>query len=340
MDTLQQLDQLLDEATAAVASAGDPKQLEAVRIKYLGRKSALMQVLHGLGALAPAERMAVGKRSNEVKKALGDALQVREEALSSVARASALQQDTFDPSLPGERIAVGHIHPLTSTAREIIEVFRGMGFEVADGPEIETEYYNFEALNMPAFHPARDMQDTFFIGGDLLLRTHTSNIQIRAMKGRTPPLSILAPGKVFRRDSDITHSPMFHQIEGFMVGEDITFGNLKSVLSSFVRAIFGRNRKVRFRPSFFPFVEPGAEMDVECGVCEGKGCRCCKNSGWLEILGSGMIHPKVLQAVGFDPEKVQGWAFGMGVERVVMLRYGITDIRALFENDVRFLEQF
>ncbi|MBI3891144.1 MAG: phenylalanine--tRNA ligase subunit alpha [Candidatus Wallbacteria bacterium] len=340
MNDTESLESLRNEALAAIGAAVDLKELEAARVKYLGRKSALLAVLREVGQLEPEKRAVVGKRANEVKKDVGDALDHREGDLAARAREAASLADTFDLTLPGERFRTGHVHPLASTAEEIVQIFRSMGFEVADGPEIETEYHNFEALNMPAFHPARDMQDTFFVGDDLLLRTHTSNVQIRAMKTRKPPLSVLAPGRVYRRDSDITHSPMFHQIEGFMVDERITLGHLKSVLSSFVRAIFGKARKVRFRPSYFPFVEPGAEMDVECVMCDGKGCRVCKSSGWLEILGAGMIHPKVLAHVGYDSEKYTGFAFGMGIERVAMLRHRISDIRLFFENDVRFLEQF
>lgn len=340
MNHIESLEGLRAEALSAIAGAADLKQLEAARVKYLGRKSSLLQVLRELGQLEPDKRAVVGKLANDVKRDVSEALESREGGLAAAAREATLKSDAFDLTLPGETVRTGRVHPLNQTAEEIVQIFRSMGFEVADGPEIEDEYHNFEALNMPAFHPARDMQDTFFIGSNLLLRTHTSNVQIRAMKSRKPPLAVLAPGKVYRRDSDITHSPMFHQIEGFMVDERITFGHLKSVLSSFVRAIFGKTRKVRFRPSYFPFVEPGAEMDVECVMCDGQGCRVCKSSGWLEILGAGMIHPKVLEHVGYDSEKYTGFAFGMGIERIAMLRHRISDIRLFFENDVRFLEQF
>lgn len=352
MTATPDLEELSSEALGAIDGAGDLEGLDSLRVRYLGKKGQLTAVLHSLGSLPPDERAGVGRRANELKRALTRRIEDRRSQLEQSARTHALSEDTLDLTLPGEKLRIGRPHPLTQVTREIVGFFRGLGFEVVDGPEAEVEYYNFEALNMPEFHPARDMQDSFYLTNGTMLRTHTSNVQIRCMESRKPPLRVLAPGKVYRRDSDVTHSPVFHQIEGFMVDRNVSFANLKSCLTSFAQAVFGAERKVRFRASFFPFTEPSAEVDVECIICGGAGevspgrgqppemCRICKGTGWLEILGSGMIHPKVFASVGYDPEEFTGFAFGMGVERIAMLKYGINDIRLFFENDMRFLSQF
>jgi len=331
--------QVRAEALAAVRAAQSPEDLEQVRIRYVGKKGELTQLLRGIGQVPPEERPAIGRLVNEARDAVEAELAARQRELASAALEARLAAETIDVTLPGWGPVLGRRHPLTQVLDEIKRIFTGLGFEVVEGPEIETDWYNFEALNIPRDHPARDLQDTFFITEDILLRTQTSPVQIRVMEAQKPPVRIIAPGKVFRVDADVTHSPMFHQVEGLYVDEGVTFGELKGTLSIMARELFGR-RPVRFRPSYFPFTEPSAEMDIQCIICNGAGCRVCKNEGWLEILGSGMVHPQVLRNVGYDPERVSGFAFGMGVERIAMLMYGIDDIRLFFENDIRFLRQF
>ena len=335
----ERIAQVRAEALAAVRAAQSPEELEQVRIRYVGKKGELTQLLRGMGQVPPEERPAIGRLVNEARDAVEAELAARQRELASAALEARLAAETIDVTLPGWGPVLGRRHPLTQVLDEIKRIFTGLGFEVVEGPEIETDWYNFEALNIPRDHPARDLQDTFFITEDILLRTQTSPVQIRIMEAQKPPVRIIAPGKVFRVDADVTHSPMFHQVEGLYVDEGVTFGELKGTLSIMARELFGR-RPVRFRPSYFPFTEPSAEMDIQCIICNGAGCRVCKNEGWLEILGAGMVHPQVLRNVGYDPERVSGFAFGMGVERIAMLKYGIDDIRLFFENDIRFLRQF
>ena len=335
------VDAIAGEAREAVAAAATAAELEQVRIKYLGRQGALTQLLRSLGTLPAAERPQVGAAANVAKRELEALLDERLGSAQETERARTRAAARPDLTLPGRRPPVGVVHPLRRVEEEIIEVFAGLGFSVVDGPEIESDYNNFEALNFPPDHPARDMQDTFFVPGELLLRTHTSPVQIRTMKAQRPPVRVIVPGRVYRRDiADASHSPVFHQVEGLAVDRDISMGDLKGTLDLFARELFGARSKTRFRPSFFPFTEPSAEVDVLCFLCGGDGCRVCKQSGWLEILGSGMVHPNVLKNVGYDPEEVTGWAFGMGIERIAMLKYGIDDIRLFYENDQRFLNQF
>ena len=329
---------LLDAASRQVSGAqGDIKALEQVRVRYLGRKGEFAALFKGLVTLSDDERRRAGKLLNEAKveleALLSGAINLAREKLQS-------RTDVFDVTIPGRRPLTGHLHPITQTAIEIGRIFGGLGFETVEGPEIELDYYNFEALNIPRDHPARDMQDTFYISEDVVLRTHTSPIQVRVMEKRRPPIRIIAPGRTYRCDSDVTHTPMFHQVEGLMVGEDISFGDLKGILTVFVHQMFGPHVGLRFRPSFFPFTEPSAEVDIQCVMCRGAGCRVCSQTGWLEILGSGMVDPEVFKMVGYDPETVTGFAFGMGIERIAMLKYGIDDLRLFFENDLRFLRQF
>jgi phenylalanyl-tRNA synthetase alpha chain len=328
------------EARAAIEAAASSSELEAVRVKYLGRSGALTQILKSLGTLSAEERPLVGAAANEAKRELEALLDARLGAMLETERRRQRERARPDLTLAGRRPPRGALHPLTRVRDEIVAVFMGLGFSVADGPQIETDFYNFEALNIPRDHPARDMQDTFYLSPETLLRTQTSPVQIRTMLAQKPPVRIIAPGVVYRRDADITHSPMFHQVEGLAIDERITMADLKGTLELFARELFGARSKIRFRPSFFPFTEPSAEVDVLCFLCGGDGCRVCKQSGWLEILGSGMVHPQVLRNVGYDPEEVTGWAFGMGIERIAMLKYGIDDIRLFFENDLRFLRQF
>jgi phenylalanyl-tRNA synthetase alpha chain len=333
--------EVLDRALAEVAGARSTSDLEQVRVRVLGRSGQLTTLLRSLGAVPAAERPKIGEQTNRAKAAVEAAIAVRLEALKAAERRLTLQADRPDLTLPGRRPAPGPVHPITRVTEEIIEVFEGLGFSVAEGPEVESDYYNFAALNFPDDHPARDMQDTFHIGPDTLLRTHTSPVQIRTMKAQRPPVRIICLGKVYRRDIlDATHSPMFHQVEGLAVDKHITMADLKATLQLFAREMFGPKSTVRFRPSFFPFTEPSAEVDVRCFKCGGDGCRFCKDSGWLEILGSGMVHPNVLRNVGYDPEEVTGWAFGMGIDRIALLKYEIDDIRLFFDNDLRFLQQF
>ncbi len=329
------------EARAAIEGAASSAELEAIRVRYLGRSGGLTQILKSLGALSPEERPQVGAAANEAKRELEALLDARLLATRAAERRRQRERERPDLTLPGRRPARGVLHPLTRVQDEIVRIFAGLGFSVAEGPEIETDAYNFEALNIPRDHPARDMQDTFYLSPETLLRTHTSPVQIRAMRAQKPPVRIICPGTVYRRDvADITHSPMFHQVEGLAVDRGITMADLKGTLTLFAQEMYGPRSKIRFRPSFFPFTEPSAEVDVLCFLCGGTGCRACKQSGWLEILGSGMVHPQVLKNVGYDPEQVTGWAFGMGIERIAMLKYGVDDIRLFFENDLRFLRQF
>jgi phenylalanyl-tRNA synthetase alpha chain len=334
------VDAIAGEAREAIARAASSAELEALRVRYLGRQGALTQLLRSLGTLPADERPLVGAAANEAKRELETLLDGRQAEAQARERQAQRARERVDLTLPGRRPPLGAVHPLTRVHDEIVAIFVGLGFSVAEGPEIESDYYNFEALNLPKDHPARDMQDTFYLSEDTLLRTHTSPVQIRTMQAQRPPVRIIVPGKVYRRDADITHSPMFHQFEGLAVDRDISMGDLKGTLELFAREMFGPRSRIRFRPSFFPFTEPSAEVDVVCFLCGGDGCRVCKQSGWLEILGSGMVHPQVLRNVGYDPEEVTGWAFGMGVERIAMLKYGIDDIRLFFENDLRFLGQF
>ena len=335
------VDAIAQEAREAVAAARSSADLEQARVRFLGRQGVLTQLLRSLGTLAPEERPLVGAAANEAKRMLEALLEERlARALESERRAQRTRA-RLDLTLPGRRPARGVLHPLTRVHDEIVAIFAGLGFSVVDGPEVETDYYNFEALNIPRDHPARDMQDTLYLTESTLLRTHTSPVQIRTMLAQKPPVRIIVPGRVFRRDvADASHSPMFHQVEGLAVDRNVTMADLKGTLGLFAREMFGPESRIRFRPSFFPFTEPSAEVDVLCFVCHGQGCRLCKQGGWLEILGSGMVHPQVLRNVGYDPEEVTGWAFGMGIERIAMLKYGIDDLRLFFDNDLRFLRQF
>lgn len=323
---------------------GPLADLEAVRVEFLGRKGKLAEVMSALPGLSPEERPLAGKAANQAKDKLTALLAKRQAELESAASSAALAR--FDPSLPGRAPQQGTLHPITLVMEEICSVFKGLGFDVVTGPEVEHDFYNFEALNFPPEHPARDMQDTLFVQDKILLRTHTSPLQVRTMQSRVPPVAAVAPGKVYRRDSDVTHTPMFHQIEGFLVDRKVSMADLRGTLTAFAQRLFGPDALVRFRPSFFPFTEPSAEVDISCAMCHGKGhvqgqaCRVCKTTGWLEILGCGMIDPNVFTAVGYDPEEWSGFAFGLGVERVAMLKYGVGDLRMFFENDVRFLRQF
>jgi phenylalanyl-tRNA synthetase alpha chain len=335
------LEQIRARAIEALAGGGDEAAIEALRVRFLGRKGELTTVVRHMRNVAPDERPAMGVLLNQIK----DEVEARIADALSAARAAARSgqaAERIDVTEPGRRPLLGRLHPLMQTLDELTDVFRALGFSVAEGPEIEDDYHNFEALNFPADHPARDMQDTIFVRGDLLLRTHTSPVQIRVMESQKPPLRVIVPGAVYRHDSDVTHSPMFHQIEGFMVDEQVTFADLKGVLTYALRRFFGAETPVRLRASFFPFTEPSAEIDIGCFNCGGRdrACRICKGSGWLEILGAGMIDPNVFRAVGYDPEEVSGFAFGIGIERVTMLRHQIDDIRNFFTNDLRFLRQF
>lgn len=335
---LDKIKSLRKKALSEIKGAKDNNSIESLRIKYIGRKGELTTILRELGSIPQEERPEVGNVANQVKEqimsAIVEAIETRKE--SSTKR----EEVSIDYTLPGRKRFTGKKHPITLVYERIVEIFLGIGFNLAEGPEVELDYYNFEALNMPKHHPARDMQDTFYIDDEILLRTHTSPVQIRVMEKQKPPVRVIAPGKSYRPDYDVSHSPMFHQVEGLMVGDDISMSDLKGILTVFVHAMFGEDISLRFRPSFFPFTEPSAEVDIICVICKGKGCRVCSGTGWLEILGSGMVDPEVFKMVGYDPETVTGFAFGMGIERVAMLKYGIDDIRLFFENDIRFLEQF
>jgi phenylalanyl-tRNA synthetase alpha chain len=336
----ERLEALQREALDALRRAADLSDLQDVRIKILGKKGALTDIMKGMRDLSAAQRPLVGSLANQLKDEFEAVFSQRQQELQQQAVAARLAAEKIDVTLPGRRTFSGHQHPVTLVSDEIVDIFARLGFSVEEGPEIEQDFYNFEALNIPKDHPARDMQDTFYISDDLVLRTHTSPVQIRSMLRRQPPLRVIAPGTVYRRDSDLTHSPMFHQIEGFLVDQRVTFGDLKGVLTHFLNEFFGDNLAVRFRPSFFPFTEPSAEVDIGCVICGGKGCRVCGGTGWLEILGCGLIDPAVFASVDYDPEEYSGFAFGMGLERIAMLRYGVNDLRLFFENDLRFLRQF
>lgn len=336
----ERLEEMLRTARAAADGADSEAALQEVRVRFLGKKGELTAIMKGMGLLAPEERPLVGALANLAKEELEALFDNRQQAVRRAEISRRLASERLDVTLPGRRTFAGTKHPITLVTEEITEIFSALGFGVAEGPEVEKDFYNFEALNMPKDHPARDMQDTFYVSDDVVLRTHTSPVQIRTMLRHAPPVRVIAPGTVYRRDSDITHSPMFHQIEGFLVDRHVTFGDLKGILTTFLTQFFGQGVQVRFRPSFFPFTEPSAEVDIQCVICGGSGCRVCKNSGWLEILGSGMIDPEVFKAVDYDPEVYSGFAFGMGLERIAMLRYGVNDLRLFFENDLRFLKQF
>ncbi|MDD4335516.1 MAG: phenylalanine--tRNA ligase subunit alpha [Desulfotomaculaceae bacterium] len=336
------LHELGGQARREMAEAGSLEELNEIRVRFLGKKGELTRILRGMGSLSAEERPRIGQMANEVRAAIEEELAVRTASLKDLAREQKLRSEGIDITLPGTPGQRGGRHPLNVVLEEIQDIFLGLGYSIAEGPEIETDYYNFEALNLPKDHPARDMQDTFFISGEILLRTQTSPVQVRTMEKTAPelPVKIIAPGKVYRRDDDATHSPMFNQVEGLVVDRHIKFSDLKGTLAHFAREIFGGKTKTRFRPSYFPFTEPSAEVDVSCVMCGGRGCRVCSHTGWLEILGAGMVHPRVLEVSGYNSEDVTGFAFGMGIERIAMLKYGIDDMRLLFENDLRFLRQF
>ena len=334
------LEELLLLADKELASAEDLQQIDQIRVHYLGKKGLFTQRMKTLGTLSTEERPAAGQAINQAKRAFQGALEGRKETLQQAQLDQQLAEETIDVTLPGRGESSAGLHPVTLTLRRINKIFGSVGFAVEEGPEIEDDYHNFEALNIPAHHPARAMHDTFYFDAHTLLRTHTSPVQVRTMERQKPPLKVIAPGRVYRCDSDLTHTPMFHQVEGFMVDEDVSFADLKGVLYQFLSAFFEKDCAVRFRPSYFPFTEPSAEVDIECVMCDGKGCRVCGHTGWLEVLGCGMIHPELFRFVDIDQERYSGFAFGMGVERQAMLRYGINDLRLFFENDLRFLEQF
>ena len=335
-----ELQQLAEQAAAALAAAADRKALEDLRVEYLGKKGSVTQLLKGLGKLPAEERSAAGAEINKLKQQLQQQIEDKKVALETAELAERLASEKLDISLPGRGEVPGGLHPVTVTIERIQAYFQQIGFEVAEGPEIEDDYHNFEALNIPAHHPARAMHDTFYIDETTVLRTHTSPVQVRVMESQKPPIRIVCPGRVYRCDSDVTHTPMFHQVEGLMVDEDVTFAHLKGIVQQFLQVFFEADLGVRFRPSYFPFTEPSAEVDIECVICSGKGCRVCKKTGWLEVMGCGMVHPNVFGYVDIDTEKYTGFAFGMGVERLAMLRYGVNDLRLFFDNDLRFLKQF
>ena len=335
----EKLSKIQVEALEQINSAD--ANLDEIRIKYLGKKGELTAVLRGMGALTPEERPIVGQLANEVREAIETALNAKKTEEQAKALEAQLKAEKLDVTMPGVAAPVGHIHPLTRAQRELEDIFIGMGFSIAEGPEVELDYYNFQALNIPENHPARDTQDTFYITDNILLRSQTSPVQVRVMEHQKPPIRIISPGRVYRSDAlDATHSPLFHQLEGLVIDKGITMGDLKGTLEVFAKKMFGEGTQIRFRPHHFPFTEPSAEVDVSCVVCGGKGCRLCKGEGWIEILGAGMVHPFVLSNCGIDPEEYSGFAFGLGIERITMARYGIDDIRLFYENDERFLEQF
>lgn len=337
----EKLEALREKALQDLQSLSAPKELEEFRVRLLGKKSEFTELLRGLGSLPAEERPGMGQLINQAKKQIEEALSARETVLQSELKQRRLQEEQLDITMPGKASKTGGLHPLNIVLEDMIDIFQSMGFDVVEGPEVETEYYNFEALNVPKDHPARDMQDTFYLGENLVLRSQTSTTQIRTMETRKPPIRVISPGRVYRADEvDATHSPVFHQVEGLVVDKGITMCDLKGVLEQFAHEIYGPDTKVKFRPSFFPFTEPSVEVDVSCSECGGKGCRVCKGSGWIEILGAGMVHPRVLAGCGIDPEEYAGFAFGIGLDRLTTTRYKISDIRLLFENDLRFLEQF
>ena len=331
------IEQIHQEALNELKTASETEDVQALSVQYLGRKGIITSFLRNISTLPPEKRPEAGKKANETKKALD---KLFKDALKGLKSASADTNDYIDVSLPGRTLHAGSAHPITQISSLICNIFTNLGFDIVEGPEVETDYYNFEALNIPKNHPARDMQDTFYISDNLVLRTHTSPVQIRTMEKQSPPVRIIAPGKVYRCDSDITHTPMFHQVEGLLVDENVSFGDLKGTLTTFVHRMFDDQISLRFRPSFFPFTEPSAEVDILCVMCRGKGCRVCSQTGWLEVLGAGMVHPALFENVGYDASRFTGFAYGMGIDRIAMLKYGIDDIRKYFDNDLRFLRQF
>ena len=336
----EQLGVVNNQIKVDLNSVKDETSLMQLKSRYLGKKGVITDMLKSIRDLPKEQKKEFGQAINNVKNSIETLINKKQDELKEIKRASALAEEQIDVTLPGRGFPLGAKHPISGVMDEIVYTFERMGFSVAEGPEVELDYYNFEALNIPKDHPARDMQDTFYISDDIVLRTHTSPVQIRVMQKQSPPVKIIAPGKVYRCDSDVSHTPMFHQIEGLLVDKGITFGNLKSVVTQFVHLTFGKHTNVRFRPSFFPFTEPSAEVDIECAMCGGDGCRVCKKTGWLEVMGCGMVDPEVFKRVNYNPEVYTGFAFGMGVERITMLKYGINDIRLFFENDLRFLKQF
>lgn len=336
----EEVREICDRAFAELSSLDDFKSLQECRVRYLGKKGLVTGLLKSLGRLPAEQRPAAGQVINKAKASIEEALEKARERIEKVEKERELKSRRIDITLPGFFVPFGRLHPISQVMEEISRIFVSLGFRVEDGPEVEDEYHNFEALNIPPEHPARDMQDTFYVRGGAVLRTHTSPVQIRVMEREKPPLRIIAPGKVYRCDSDQTHTPMFHQIEGFLVDRNVSMADLKGVLEAFLHAVFGKETPVRLRPSYFPFTEPSAEIDIGCVMCGAKGCGVCKRTGWIEILGAGLINPRVFEHCGYDPEEVTGFAFGLGIERIAMLKYGIDDLRLFFENDIRFLEQF
>ncbi|MEA2013999.1 MAG: phenylalanine--tRNA ligase subunit alpha [Thermodesulfobacteriota bacterium] len=334
------LENLRKKAQDEIQSAKTGEEFLGIKTKYLGRKGLLTDLLRGLKDVVPEEKPSLGKLSNDIKKFLLEKIESALEGVETAKKHKVLSEQKIDVTLPGRGVEYGRLHPVTRVEGEICDIFSSLGFSVVEGPEVELTYYNFEALNIPEDHPARDVHDTFYVTDNVVLRTHTSPVQIRTMEKQSPPVRILSPGKVYRPDSDISHTPMFHQVEGLLVDNGITFGDLKGTLTFFLRQMFGSDTLLRFRPSFFPFTEPSAEVDIQCVMCKGSGCRVCGHSGWIEILGCGMVDPEVFKTVRYDTEKISGFAFGLGVERIAMLKYGISDIRLFFENDQRFLNQF
>ena len=336
----QKLNLKFDGFKEDIDSIGTLDELEKIKTKYLGKKSYILNILKNIGSLPNNIKPIVGKKSNIIRKNIEEIIKEKEKYFKAIQFDKQLRKEKIDLTLPGEKINLGRKNIITQVIEEIEEIFIGMGFDIADGPEVETDYYNFEALNTPADHPARSLHDTFFISEDVLLRTHTSPMQIRYMEKNKPPVYIIVPGKVYRRDYDVSHTPMFNQVEGLVIDRNINFENLKWTLETFIHKIFGKEREVRFRPHYFPFTEPSVEVDVSCSVCKGAGCRVCSRSGWLEILGAGMVDPNLYELVNYNPKEISGFAFGVGIERICMLRYGIDDLRIFFENDIRFLSQF
>jgi phenylalanyl-tRNA synthetase alpha chain len=337
---MENLDALVNEALAKVASASEENALYLVQVEYLGKKGTITSLLKTLGKLSNEERPKAGALINEGKVTVQTAINVRKTDLQTLALAEKLAAEQIDVTLSGRNQQSGGLHPVTRTLERIEAFFTNVGYNVAEGPEVEDDFHNFEALNIPSHHPARAMHDTFYFNANTLLRTHTSPVQVRTMETQEPPIRVICPGRVYRCDSDITHTPMFHQVEGLLVDKDVSFADLKGTVQQFLKVFFEKDLAVRFRPSYFPFTEPSAEVDMECVMCSGKGCRICSNTGWLEVMGCGMVHPKVFKESGVDAEKYSGFAFGMGVERLAMLRYGVNDLRLFFENDLRFLQQF
>ena len=338
MDLLTELESLIPELEKGLDQASSLQEMEALRVEFLGRKGRIARIMSRLPELEPAQRPLLGQTANRVKESLTAQFEAKKTALDNAEEAAALAR--FDAGLPGRLPWRGSLHPVTMVMEEICTIFKGLGYDIVSGPEVETDYYCFEALNIPPEHPARDMQDTLYVSDGIVLRTHTSPLQVRTMLKQKPPVAVVAPGRVYRRDSDITHTPMFHQVEGLLVDKHVTMADLRGTLTAFMREVFGSDTRIRFRPSFFPFTEPSAEMDIQCYRCHGEGCPLCKGEGWIEILGCGMVHPKVLEMSGIDPNEYSGYAFGIGLERMVMGRFKIDDIRLFYENDVRFLHQF